>query len=57
MKVHLTRDSVTMGDDVDAPHEDTRDLPAEMPVREAVTFVVKSGYLAQIAGGARPAGS
>ncbi|WP_438490117.1 hypothetical protein [Streptomyces sp. S186] len=51
MKVHLTRDSVAMGDDVDAPHEDTRDLPAEMSVREAVAFVVRSGYLAPIAGG------
>lgn len=51
MKVHLTRDSVAMGDDADAPHEDIRDLPAEMSVHGAVTSVVKSGYLAQIAGG------
>ncbi|MEZ0066560.1 hypothetical protein ABIA32_002572 [Streptacidiphilus sp. MAP12-20] len=51
MRVHLTRDSVAMGDDVDAPHEDARDLPAEMSVREAVDSVVKGGYLARIAGG------
>ncbi|WP_050514565.1 hypothetical protein [Streptomyces rimosus] len=51
MKVYLTRDSVAMGDDADAPHEDTRELPAEVPVREAVASVVRSGYLAPIAGG------
>ncbi|MEU7579926.1 hypothetical protein AB0B50_20255 [Streptomyces sp. NPDC041068] len=51
MKVHLTRDSVAMGDDAFAPHEDTRDLPAEMSLCEAVASVVGSGYLAHIAGG------
>ncbi|MBF9069091.1 hypothetical protein [Streptacidiphilus fuscans] len=51
MKVHLTRDSVAMGDDADAPHGATRDLPAEMSAGEAITSVVKSDYLASIAGG------
>ena len=51
MKVHLTRDSVAMGDDSDAPHADARELPAAMPVREAVASIVGSGYLARIAGG------
>ncbi|MCM2416654.1 hypothetical protein [Streptomyces sp. RKAG293] len=51
MKMHLTRDSVAMGDDFDAPHNDTRDLPAGMRVHEAVAAVAKSGYLAHIAGG------
>jgi hypothetical protein len=50
MKVHLTRDSVAMGDDVDAPHEDTRDLPSGTSVHGAITSVVESGYLARIAG-------
>ncbi|RLV04552.1 hypothetical protein CTZ27_11595 [Streptomyces griseocarneus] len=51
MKVHLTRDSVAMGDDADAPHADTRDLPDDISLREAVASVIKSGYLAPIAGG------
>ncbi|GAA2649949.1 hypothetical protein GCM10009864_12060 [Streptomyces lunalinharesii] len=56
MRVHLTRGSVAMGDDVDAPHTETLDLPDAMPLREAVTSVIKRGYLAPIAG-ARPPGS
>ncbi|MBC3839419.1 hypothetical protein GXW82_01955 [Streptacidiphilus sp. 4-A2] len=51
MKVHLTRDSVAMGDDVDAPHTGTLELPADLPVREAIAAVVQGGYLARIAGG------
>ncbi|MEK2474070.1 hypothetical protein [Streptomyces noursei] len=51
MRVHLTRGSVAMGDDAYAPHTETMDLPDEMPLREAVTSVIKSGYLAHIVGG------
>ncbi|MEU5002258.1 hypothetical protein [Streptomyces sp. NPDC021622] len=49
MKIYLTRASVAAGDDHDAPHEDTRDLPAGMPLQEVVATVAKSGYLASIA--------
>ncbi|MFE0171361.1 hypothetical protein ACFWZ2_03525 [Streptomyces sp. NPDC059002] len=52
MKVHLTRDSVAMGDDAYAPHAETMELPDGMPLREAVTAVGKGRYLASIAGGA-----
>ncbi|MER5867512.1 hypothetical protein [Kitasatospora sp. NPDC002040] len=52
MRLQLTRDSVAMGDDVDAPHEASMELPDGTPLREAVAAVVVEGrYLALIAGG------
>lgn len=51
VKVLLTRDSVAMGDDVDAPHHHAMALPAGLPLRAAVASVVSGGYLARIAGG------
>ncbi|MEU3464033.1 hypothetical protein ABZ721_29280 [Streptomyces sp. NPDC006733] len=51
MKVLLTRDSVAMGDDTDAPHHHTADLPADLPLRAAVAAITGGGYLARIAGG------
>ena len=51
MKVLLTRDSVAMGDDVDAPHEQQRTFPDELALREVVGAIVDGGYLARIAGG------
>ncbi len=51
MQVLLTRESVALGDDVDAPHDHVIDLPAELPLRAAVASVVSAGYLPQITGG------
>ncbi|MFF4529376.1 hypothetical protein ACFY1P_08910 [Streptomyces sp. NPDC001407] len=51
MKVILTRDSVAMGDDVDAPHEQRREFPDGLAAVEVITAVVADGYLPPIAGG------
>jgi len=47
MKVHVTRDSVCQGDDVDAPH--TRQFTS--PYGSSTQEIVESGYLASIEGG------
>ena len=51
MKVLLTRDSVAMGDDLDAPHAQQRTFPDGLALREVVGAIVDGGYLARIAGG------
>ena len=51
MKVLSTRDSVAMGDDIDAPHERMFVFPDEMSVEAIVAAIAGSGYLASIAGG------
>ena len=51
MKVKLTRDSVAMGDDCDAPHEKIIAVPDSASIREIIQVVLHSRYLAQIAGG------
>ena len=51
MDLYVTRDSVAMGDDVDAPHERRFSFPDPMPIEEAIEKVVASGYLASIQGG------
>jgi hypothetical protein len=51
MKAYVTRDSVAAGDDVDAPHARTLELPDVGDVRALVT-AVKGGYpLPGISGG------
>ena len=52
MKVVTTRDSVAMGDDVDAPHEQRFSFPDSTSVEQAIDQIVKSGYLASVQGGA-----
>ena len=51
MKILLTRDSVAMGDDVDAPHFHTLELPEKVTLIEIVDTIHHSNYLANIHGG------
>lgn len=51
MKVHVTRDSVAMGDDIDAPHEKGFKFPDNTTIEDMVTKISSSGYLAKIQGG------
>ena len=51
MKVYVTRDSVHPGDDCDAPHATTIDVPGEISVSAAVEKILASRYLASISGG------
>ena len=51
MSVIIWRDSVAMGDDIDAPHEWAVPLPADATVANLVTKILRKGYLARIAGG------
>ena len=51
MSVIIWRDSVTMGDDVDAPHEWAVPLPANATLASLVTKILRKGYLPNIAGG------
>jgi len=50
MKVRFTRDSVCAGDDCDAPHVKEMGIDA-VTIEEVLLQVMRSGYLAQIAGG------
>jgi hypothetical protein len=52
MKLYVTRDSVAMGDDIDAPHEEHFSFPDSMPIEEAIEKIVASNYLAGVQGGA-----
>lgn len=52
MKIVTTRDSVAMGDDVDAPHERNFSFREPTSVEEAIDQIVNSGYLANVQGGA-----
>lgn len=51
MKIHLTRDSVCAGDDVDAPHARTVVFSDGVPLETVIQEIARSGYLAAIAGG------
>jgi hypothetical protein len=51
MKIVATRDSVSAGDDVDAPHRQEFSFEKEVSVADATREVAKSGYLASIIGG------
>ncbi|PWU54729.1 hypothetical protein DLE60_00485 [Micromonospora globispora] len=51
MHVDLTRDSVAMGDDVDAPHRQSLHLTDDASLGDAVSAVLARPYLAQIGGG------
>lgn len=52
MKIVVTRDSVAMGDDIDAPHEREFSFQESTSVEEAIDQIVNSGYLASVQGGA-----
>jgi hypothetical protein len=51
MSLIIWRDSVAMGDDIDAPHEWTVRLAGNATVADLVTKILRKGYLARIAGG------
>ena len=51
MKVHVTRESVAAGDDVNAPHELTRSFPDSLSPLQLISRIVADGYLPKIAGG------
>lgn len=48
MKIQLTRDSVAMGDDVDAPHRHTIDLPENTTIIEIIDAIISANYLPNI---------
>jgi hypothetical protein len=52
MEIIATRDSVAMGDDVDAPHERCFSFTVAVPIEQAIEEIVSSGYLASVQGGA-----
>ena len=51
MKVRLTRESVAMGDDADAPHHYEITVADDASLSAIIKVVVQSHYLASIAGG------
>jgi hypothetical protein len=51
VRLNLTRDSVAMGDDVDAPHGQSLDLPDDACLGDAVAVALARPYLAHIQGG------
>jgi hypothetical protein len=51
MKVYATRDSVALGDDIDAPHERVFSFPDALSPLQVISRIVADGYLARIAGG------
>ena len=51
MNIQLTRDSVAMGDDVDAPHPHTLYLTENTTIIEIVDTIIRANYLPNIHGG------
>lgn len=51
MTIRMTRDSVCMADDVDAPHETFMEVQDDLSMAEIIGLISRSGYLASIAGG------
>jgi hypothetical protein len=49
--LHLTRDSVAAGDDLDAPHRSTLLVPDDQITEALVAAIHASGYLPRIADG------
>lgn len=49
--LHITRDSVAAGDDVDAPHRRRITVAASTSLSEVLAEVRRLGYLARISGG------
>jgi len=47
----VKRDSVCAGDDVDAPHARRFEFQSSVTLGDALSAVIKAGYLAKIAGG------
>ena len=51
MKILLTRDSVAMGDDADAPHHREMDIADDTSLQAIIKAILQSRYLATIGGG------
>jgi len=51
MKVHLTRESVAAGDDADAPHPRTLEVPDGADLQAVLGAVLAARYLPSISGG------
>lgn len=51
MKVYISRSSVAMGDDINAPNADTVTVPDDTPLEQIIKGIAQSGYLPRIAGG------
>ncbi len=49
--MNVERDSVSAGDDIDAPHTKQFVFQAKVTIVEALSAIVEAGYLAIIAGG------
>src|SRR5688572_3624104 len=49
--LNVERDSVCAGDDIDAPHAKRFPFQAKDTLAEALSAIVETGYLANIAGG------
>ncbi len=47
LRLHLTRDSVAMADDMDAPHLKKVTLPADVTAEGIATWIVENRYLPQ----------
>jgi hypothetical protein len=50
-KLLVTRDSVSAGDDFDAPHRQTFNFSSPLSIEGAISSILASNYLASIAGG------
>ena len=50
-KIKLTRESVTMGDDIDAPHFLYIELEQNWTITEILNYISKIDYLPKISGG------
>lgn len=50
-KIKLTRDSVAMGDDINAPHFLEIEIEATWTITEILNYIVKIDYLPKISGG------
>ena len=48
--IKVERDSVCMGDDIDAPHEYKFNLPEEATLNQLFDHLAKKSYLASVAG-------
>ena len=50
-KIKLTRESVAMGDDIDAPHFFEIEIQSNWTILEILKSIIKSNYLPKIYGG------
>jgi hypothetical protein len=51
LRLHLTRDSVAAGDDINAPHAKHMQIEGVATAIDVVNAVIQCGYLPNISGG------